>query len=39
MLSLYFIEVNIGEEMSQGVMENGPNAIGRDARHKSGLEK
>lgn len=32
--ALYFIEVNIGEEMSQGVLKNGPNAIDRHARHK-----
>lgn len=36
MLSLYFTEVNIVRKMSQGVMKSGPNAIGRDAKHKSG---
>lgn len=27
--------MNIGEEMSQEFMENGPNAIDRDARHRN----
>lgn len=39
MLFLYFTEANIGEEMSPGVMENGPNVIGQDATDKKWVEK